>query len=234
MRVPELSTPIGVILKTWPYAGHVLKRYGLDDLLWLSGTSLEAACKQVGADPAALAEEIAREGMEPPRARSNLVVGPGSEQEALEAAAAERARIEAEFQAEAARAAEEAEAEEAEAAAAPADAIPDVAALYRARPGEAAPPKPRPAPPKPARPQKQLSEAELAEAKARAEAKAKLEAELAASIPDVSSAFRAPPPAAPAPATEEEAPPEKGLQVPPKGSDSVLAKIMSWGAEPPT
>lgn len=238
MRVPDLRTTIGVIMKAYPYAGHVLKKHGLDDLLWWSGTALEDACKQLKLDPAALAEEIARDGMEPPRARSNLIVAPGSEQDALEAAAAERARLTAERAADVAAAAAEAEAVEARAAAVEKEQIPDVAALYRGRPADPQPPpRPRPAAAAPQKPQKPLSEAEQAEARAKAEAKAKAEAELAASIPDVSAMFRARPTSAPPPpaADGQEPPVEKGqLPVPPKDDkDSMLSKIMSWGAEPP-
>lgn len=228
--MPDLDQrmTLAVILKNFPYAGHVLQRHGLDDLLCWLGTPLQEACRQLKLDPARIVADIALDGLEPPKPRSTLIVDPGSEKDALAAAQAERDEIEAELTAE--------EPEQAPPQPlTPEQQLPDVAAMFRARPA-AEPaakraPKPTAAGAPATKPAPKLDPAAQAKAEAEAKAKAEKEAELSASLPDVASMFRgrpvAPPPAEAA-AEQPEQGPQKGLVVPPKDSGSVLSKVMSW------
>ena len=218
MRDPDVRDTVGELLKQWPFATHVLKRHGIEDLLWWSGTKLGDVCRELKLDPAPILADVMREGLEPPKPRSAMVFDPGSEQEVKAAAEAERAEIEAEL------ADYEAEAEAAaQPPAPPEQEIPDVAAMFKARPAQPAQPRPKRTapPPKPAAPQKPALSEE--EARARAEA----EAALAAEIPDVAKALRGRPVAPPPPPPEAEAPDPKAM---PAGEDgSLLSQIMKWG-----
>lgn len=230
--MPDLDQrmTLAVILKNFPYAGHVLQRHGLDDLLCWLGTPLQEACRELKLDVARVLQDIAADGLAPPKPRSTLVVDPGSEDEALAAAEAEREEIEAELTA------EEPE-EEPAPPPSPDAAIPDVAAMFRARPKPEPVQKPRPTQRPTHKPtgkptgKPALDPAQQAKLEAEARARAEEDRKASESLPDVAAMFRARPAAPPPPPTEEEQAaqePQKGLVVPPKDSGSVLSKVMSW------
>lgn len=135
MRLDVRET-VNVIVRTFPGASSVLRRHGLDDLLWWAGTPLDEACRAQGIDVEGVAEEIVRQ-VDPDVAHAFKARPEGQAAVARPKAAAAPAAAASSS----ARAWEpppsivamlaEPEARE--------DVMPDVAQVYRARPGHALP-----------------------------------------------------------------------------------------------
>lgn len=57
----DVHEKVNVIVRTWPGASVVLRRHGVDDLLGWAGTPLDVACREHGIDVEVVAEEIVRQ-----------------------------------------------------------------------------------------------------------------------------------------------------------------------------
>lgn len=57
----DVRETVNVIVRTWPGASEVLRRHGLDDLLWWAGTPLDEACRAQGIDLEVVVGEIERQ-----------------------------------------------------------------------------------------------------------------------------------------------------------------------------